>query len=211
MIKIIAHRGMWLKPEEKNTMPAFERALEHGFGIETDFRDFNGELVISHDPAGPGSIKAQTFFDLCSRYPSVDPHAINIKSDGLQKLLSPYLAKWSIQDYFVFDMSVPDSLGYIKSKINTFTRVSEYESYQDFDNHATGIWLDAFKNEWYSDQVIRDFSLLGKKIAIVSPELHGREHKALWGMLKSLCTSSMNMMLCTDLPLEAKRYFYDQN
>lgn len=208
MMKIIAHRGMWFKPEERNTIPAFERALQNGFGIETDFRDLNGELVISHDPASLNSIKAQSFFDLCHQYPNTDPHAINIKSDGLQKLLVPYLAKWSSGNYFVFDMSVPDSLGYIKSKINAFTRVSEYESFQDFDGHATGIWLDAFKDEWYSAQVIKDFSALGKQVAIVSPELHGRDPKATWAMLKSMYTYKMSLILCTDLPLEAKAYFH---
>jgi glycerophosphoryl diester phosphodiesterase len=48
-MKIIAHRGMWFNKHEQNTLVAFERALENGFGIETDFRDFNGSLVISHD------------------------------------------------------------------------------------------------------------------------------------------------------------------
>lgn len=206
-MKIIAHRGMWFKPEEKNTLSAFKRALQHGFGIETDFRDFDGELVISHDPAGSHSLKAQSFFELCHQYPNADPHAINIKSDGLQKLLMPYLARWSADKYFVFDMSVPDSLGYIRSKINTFTRVSEYEDYQDFDGQATGIWLDSFKDEWYDHQLIRGFSVLGKEIVIVSPELHGRDHHAVWAMLKSLYTSDISLMLCTDFPLEAKIYF----
>lgn len=62
MIKIIAHRGMWFQQDEKNTFPAFERALQNGFGIETDFRDCNGELVISHDPASQNAIKAKDFF-----------------------------------------------------------------------------------------------------------------------------------------------------
>jgi hypothetical protein len=41
MIKIIAHRGFWYKPEEKNTLAAFERALQNGFGIETDLTGGN--------------------------------------------------------------------------------------------------------------------------------------------------------------------------
>ena len=49
MIRIIAHRGTWLKLEEMNAFGAFERALEYGFGIEVDFRDRDGHLVISHD------------------------------------------------------------------------------------------------------------------------------------------------------------------
>ncbi|OWS70377.1 hypothetical protein CBI30_09485 [Polynucleobacter aenigmaticus] len=207
MIKIIAHRGLWFKPEEKNTLEAFERALQNGFGIETDFRDCDGELVISHDPATTDSIEANAFFDLCSKYSNTDPHAINIKSDGLQKLLAPHVVGWSHDRYFVFDMSVPDSLGYLKQNMNTFTRVSEYESYQDFDGRATGVWLDSFNAEWYGIERINEYLALGKSVAIVSPELHGRDHEALWAKIKSLYTNGMSLMLCTDLPREAKRYF----
>jgi glycerophosphoryl diester phosphodiesterase len=207
MIKIIAHRGFWSHATEKNTLPAFERALQNGFGIETDFRDFDGELVISHDPAGPSAIKAKTFFDLCNQYPNTDPHAINVKSDGLQLMLAPYLNPWSAMQYFVFDMSVPDSLGYLRSGMNTYTRVSEYESYQDFDGKASGVWLDCFHSQWYGASQIKQFLSLGKTVAIVSPELHGRDHLPLWKLIKSLYTSDMSIMLCTDLPLEAKKYF----
>ena len=52
-IEILAHRGYWLKEEEKNTEIAFERAFDNGFGVETDLRDLKGEIVISHNmPCG---------------------------------------------------------------------------------------------------------------------------------------------------------------
>ncbi len=207
MIKIIAHRGLWLSAGKKNTLPAFERALQQGFSIETDFRDFDNELVISHDPANKNSIKAKAFFDLCSQYPKVAPHAINIKSDGLQNLLSPFVGLWNSEQYFVFDMSVPDSLGYLHSGMNTYTRVSEYESYQDFGGKASGIWLDCFHDQWYGASQFNQFLSLGKAVAIVSPELHGRDHIPLWSMIKALYTPDLPIMLCTDLPLEAKKYF----
>jgi glycerophosphoryl diester phosphodiesterase len=207
VIKIIAHRGFWVEPSEQNTLVAFERALQNGFGIETDFRDFNGKLVISHDPADANSIDAQAFFDLCRQYPDTDPHAINVKSDGLQNLLFAHPLLWDQSRYFVFDMSVPDSLGYLRKGMNTFTRVSEYESYQDFDGRAKGIWLDSFGKEWYCTDDIKRYLAQGKSVAIVSSELHGRDHLNLWKMLKPLYTEGMSLMLCTDLPLEAKKYF----
>lgn len=210
-MKIIAHRGLWHRPEEKNTLLAFRRALQNGFGIETDFRDYDGRLVISHDPALNEAIPARAFFDLCNQYPDTDPHAINIKCDGLQKLLASYLLPWGHDRYFVFDMSVPDSLGYLKQNMNTFTRVSEYEAYQDFDGKAAGVWLDCFNSEWYGVEEIKHYLALGKSVAIVSPELHGRDHRALWAGIKSLYTNETSIILCTDFPLEANRYFYDQN
>ena len=46
---IIAHRGLWKKPSEKNSKLALFKALENGFSIETDIRyDKDIGLVISH-------------------------------------------------------------------------------------------------------------------------------------------------------------------
>ena len=46
---VLSHRGYWKTAVEKNTPTAFKRSFELGFGTETDVRDRNGELVISHD------------------------------------------------------------------------------------------------------------------------------------------------------------------
>jgi len=47
---ILAHRGAWTVPKERNSAEALKRALKSGFGIETDLRDLDGTVVISHDP-----------------------------------------------------------------------------------------------------------------------------------------------------------------
>ena len=49
MIQIISHRGFWKNDEEKNTLEAFQKSFSNGFGIETDIRDLDGRIVISHD------------------------------------------------------------------------------------------------------------------------------------------------------------------
>jgi glycerophosphoryl diester phosphodiesterase len=206
-MKIIAHRGMWLAPEEKNTLSAFKRALEYGFGIETDVRDHDGRLVISHDLPDSRSFEAKTFFDLCNQYPNTDPHAINVKSDGLQELLVSHLEHWSAERYFIFDMSVPDTMGYLRYQLNSFSRVSEYENYQNFDGKTKGIWVDAFMGEWYSQKVLQGYLQDGQSLAIVSPELHGRNYQSLWAMIREIDEPDFNLMLCTDLPLEARKYF----
>lgn len=53
-LTIVAHRGAWSGcPElgvpavEKNSEAAFRLAVEHHFGIETDFRDICGKVVVS--------------------------------------------------------------------------------------------------------------------------------------------------------------------
>ena len=82
-MNILAHRGYWLKPEEKNTRIAFERALSLGFGIESDVRDYLGNLVISHDIPGDSAMPLSEFIALLEQYPRVS-FALNVKSDGLQ-------------------------------------------------------------------------------------------------------------------------------
>jgi hypothetical protein len=61
--------------------------------------------------------------------------------------------------------------------------------------------------------------VLSRSPIIIFGEVCGRSiPRAPWqgassdlAQIKSLYTNGMSLMLCTDLPLEAKRYFYDQN
>ena len=70
-LTIVAHRGAWSGcPElgvpavEKNSEAAFRLAVEHHFGIETDFRDICGKVVVSHNPPPADALSAQDFFNL---------------------------------------------------------------------------------------------------------------------------------------------------
>lgn len=207
-LQIISHRGYWLEQSEKNTAIAFRRSLEHGFGIETDFRDLNGHLVISHDVPVEGAMKVEEFINLYKKIPVSAPIAINIKSDGLYSLVKNLVIKSGMTSYFVFDMSVPDTRGYIAQQIPVFTRLSEYEATPAFFDQSRGVWLDAFETEWYDSAIIQKLLDKNKQVAIVSPELHGRSHQELWGFLKENNFHQNEMVsLCTDFPLEAKEYF----
>ena len=107
-MKIISHRGFWIEQNEKNTKIAFQRSFSNGFGIETDVRDYCGDLVISHDiPISPKI----TFDDFVSFIEDKNQTlAINIKSDGLVKMLVEKVIKYELKDVFVFDMSVVSSI-----------------------------------------------------------------------------------------------------
>src|SRR6478672_9857332 len=101
---LLAHRGFWKKPEEKNSELAFLRSAEEGYGIETDIRDAGGELVIAHNMPEAGE-KLMSFGDFLRLYinNSSTPGylAINIKADGLQDAIRDALLKFKVEKYFV--------------------------------------------------------------------------------------------------------------
>jgi hypothetical protein len=209
-MKFLAHRGHWLAPAGKNSFAAFARAWTAGHGIETDLRDRDGEIVVSHDPA---SSSATCFEKLLQAHAAQGPDtflALNIKADGLAGAVSRLLAQYRVRNYFVFDMSVPDTLHYLAADMRVFLRLSEYEPETTLFDRAAGVWLDGFKGEWWALDLIRSLSGRGKSIAIVSSELHGRDHQMLWRQLKTLEGEvRTKLMLCTDFPDAAENFFAD--
>jgi hypothetical protein len=208
MLDIIAHRGFWVENHQKNTVEAFKLALKNGFGIETDLRDFNGNIVISHDIPTEYCITFKEFMEIVQEYPA-QTLSLNIKSDGLQQLSKEGLGNYC--KYFFFDMSVPDTLGYSKSKLIFYTRYSDIESHPSLLNEAAGIWLDNFSSNILDINSLEHFLNLNKKVVLVSPELHGFEYGQYWGQLLEYLKSTPDRVqcigLCTDKPLDAKEFF----
>lgn len=206
-MQILAHRGWWQSPSEKNSEGAFRAALSGGYGIETDIRDFDGRLVISHDPPSADAMDLDDFLTLYLSYPNRGMLALNVKSDGLASKIVQALAARKIQSYFVFDMSVPDSLHYFRLNATVYTRRSEFESGSELDQHASGIWFDSFTGR--DDAKLLSLAVaLPLKSALVSPELHGRDHRTAWeSWLAGPCFDHAEIALCTDFPDEAHTFF----
>lgn len=206
---VLSHRGLWKNEVEKNSRVAFERSFSLGFGTETDVRDCDGQLVISHDPANRDCMPLATFFQLYLQFSSRPVLALNIKADGLQAELQRQLTAFRIENYFVFDMAVPDGLLYLQRSMTAYTRHSEYEPIPPYYALAPGVWLDEFDGHWLSDEVIEGHIAAGKAICIVSPELHKRSHKKEWAHYRELekRLNKDRLMLCTDLPEHAKEFF----
>lgn len=207
MKNIIAHRGFWLKVSEQNTKAAFKRALSYGFGIETDLRDRNQSIVISHDMSTSENMKIEEFFALCHAAPDVTL-ALNVKADGLQKTLKTITPT---NFHFYFDMSVPDMLGYLERNMNVYTRYSNIESEPALIDKCKGVWLDNFKDEKLDEVALKTYLKLGKYVVLVSPELHKRDKLEYWNQLKSFLNDNMiyktKVGLCTDYPLDARSFF----
>ena len=207
---VLSHRGLWKSDLEKNTEVSFCRSFELGFGTETDIRDYCGELVISHDIAHSSCMPFNDFLEIYSSYSKNLPLALNVKADGLQYKLLTALNKYKITNYFVFDMSVPDGLGYLKSGLKTFTRQSEFEPTPSFYEAAHGVWLDEFDGHWINQTIVLNHLRQQKRVCIVSPELHKRSNENEWMDYKKIndgLKDKENLMICTDFPEEADRIF----
>lgn len=204
-MQIISHRGCWQSDSEKNTRKAFQRSFENGFGLETDLRDFQRNIIISHDMPIGNEMGFNDLLDLANEKEYT--LALNIKSDGMASTLNRMLEKNEIK-YFVFDMSIPDMKQYIDLAMPVYTRISEIESVPCFYKESVGIWLDAFFSDWYLPSHIEKWINDGKKVCIVSPELHKRDYLPSWEMLKqNNFSNSQNLILCTDFPIKAKSFF----
>lgn len=205
-MKILCHRGLWNSPEEKNSLAALTRAVENGFGFESDVRDYCGRLVISHDIADENSPALEDVLKLLAAAGDKFCFAINIKADGLTHLLKSSLEKYSVENFFVFDMSVPQMLWYRNAGMKFFTRQSEYEQVPVLYEDSSGVWIDTFtRDDWIDAALIKKRLSHGKQVCVVSPELHGREPQKLWSRLKPV--DSPNLYLCTDLPTQAEKFF----
>jgi hypothetical protein len=205
---IISHRGYWKTAEEKNTAIAFDRSFSLGYGTETDLRDLDGQLVVAHDPPTMGAMSAEDMFSQVAAHDTHLPLALNIKADGLQEMVSDAVKRHGLTGCFVFDMAVPDAMQWLKTDIAVFTRHSDVEEVPALYDQAVGIWLDAFQSDWWDMKTVAAHLEAGKRVAIVSPELHGRSHAAIWTMMQdsAICQSD-DIILCTDIPETAKEFF----
>lgn len=211
-MEILSHRGLWEREEAKNTRDALTASLEHGFGFESDLRDFQGKLVISHNPADRNSCPAEWVFQKLQEYKDQYCFAINIKADGLKEQLAELLEQYEISRYFCFDMSVPQMIEYARYGIRFFTRRSEYEPEPlILYEQAAGVWVDAFENEsWITKEFLESCLDDGKDVCLVSPELHGRSYLAFWKRLREWNVEDRDnarLFLCTDVPAAANEFF----
>lgn len=210
-MNIISHRGYWQVDAEKNREAAFERSFSLGFGTETDVRDRNGELVIAHDISTETDLSFDLFCHIYIRYQGDKPLALNIKADGLAMRLKESLVRHGIDNYFFFDMSVPELRAYLAAGLSCYTRVSDVEKEPSFYRSCEGIWLDGFYSDWFCPNDFYQFLRDGKRVCLVSSELHKRDPMPLWRMLKEAgLHQEPQLTLCTDMPELAQLHFFGE-
>lgn len=203
-MEILSHRGFWKNLDERNSISAFARSVDRGFGVETDIRDYDGQLVISHDVPVGGEVELEKFLQLFHQRDL--PIAVNIKADGLAVLVKSAMSAYDVRDWFVFDMSIPDMRNCLDEGIPVFARVSEVERDPPWIEEVAGIWFDSFTGEHYDTDRIGAYLRAGRRVCLVSPELHKRPYEGVWQVIKIL-SDEPGLMLCTDYPEQARQFF----
>ena len=203
---IISHRGLWKNIEEKNTEKAFIESFNLGIGTETDLRDYLGKIVISHDMPNGGEITFEEVLQIMDGRNLL--LALNIKADGISDEIKKLLNKYNHTNYFTFDMSIPDLVYQIKQEMKILTGLSDILREPVLLDKCEGIWLDCFYSDWYDECLIDEYLNKGKKVCIVSSDLHKRDTKNQWDIIKkSKNINSDKLILCTDKPKDAINFF----
>ena len=193
--KIYAHRGFWDSEFEQNTLLAFESASHNGFSVETDFREHNGSIVISHDLVEEDThpLEFNDYLNLGIRT------AINIKSDGLSGIFDKSRNFLETTDSWIFDCSIPEMLKYKELGIKHALRISEFE--KELPWISPVLWFDCFISDWYVDRVDLIEKFPNCEIVLVSPEIHGRDFRGAWDYFQKILKSDFsNVSICTDYP-----------
>jgi glycerophosphoryl diester phosphodiesterase len=204
----LAHRGLWAEADQRNSLAAFRGAFAHGFGAEIDVRDLDGELVVSHDPPRAGALPFAAVVDAYREHATPGCLAVNVKADGLEGPLAAALDGVPAERWFAFDMSVPDTLRYRAEGLPFFTRHSDVEPDPALYDPAAGVWLDDFFGGFISRDRIAVHLAAGKRVAVVSPELHRRDHLSAWDDWREWDVwGDPGVLLCTDHPIAAQEVF----
>lgn len=188
MVLLIDHRVNTL--EELERVPA-----DHG--VEIDVRDYDGELVLAHDPFERG-------IDLATYLRSYR-HALlifNVKCDGLEDRISQLAEQHGVGEYFFLDVANPTLVRLVThGESAVAVRYSEHEPIEfalAFAGRARWVWVDCFSHlplDGDSYRRLREHF----RICVVSPELQGHPRSVIRDYRRQLEDLPVDAV-CTDFP-----------
>src|SRR3989344_7403892 len=140
-------------------------------GVEVDVRDFNGKLILNHDPFQKGENLENYLKEFKHKF-----IIFEIKSEGIERNVIRIAKKYRIENYFLLSVTYPfvnslASEGFRRLSV----RFSEYEGLEmakSMKGKIEWVWVDTFSKlpfDKKSYNEIKDF-----KICLVSPERWGR-------------------------------------
>jgi len=207
-MNILAHRGLWKNPNEMNTLEALNLAISKNLGIETDIRDHLGDIIVRHDIG----IESELYLkELLEALGATDLKiALNVKASEMGATLSKLLSESKIENYFLFDLSIPDLRKYLDLGLKTYCRISEVEQKAVWSREIKGVWVDSFTGRTTNKDVINYFLDKNLEVSLVSEEIHGRDPLVFWDLISEFIEDP-RVSICTDYPLELYDFMYGSN
>jgi glycerophosphoryl diester phosphodiesterase len=223
MTDILAHRANvdGPHPTSENSLAATKRALELGFGIETDLRrDSQKGFYIAHDPQ-LWSVESdfKKFADLFCQFPD-RTIATNVKELGYEADLIALQQSGDLGNhsfYFDFELLEPKTPGRTQRLIQNLpggeqttlaSRLSDRGETlkQCLSIPARIAWADEFDSLWLTREHVTAVHAAGRRFYAISPELHGFDEAIRmkrWQQFKEWRIDG----LCTDYALSAQAFF----
>ena len=221
---ILAHRGNIDGPDLnlENTYEAYERALSLGFGLEIDLRRSGpSQFYVSHDRlTNTASQDLSRFAPLFRRY-SGSIIAVNVKELGYEEQLAALQESGvfgSRSFFFDFELLEPDAPGTAQGRIQRLANGSHVALAARISDRGESVerclsipsqtvWADEFDRFWIEPAALQPLKQAGRRIYIVSPELHGAsrvDRLARWHAIKLWKVDG----ICTDHCCEADLFFH---
>ena len=156
-----------------NTVKALSRVPKE-FGVEVDIRSEGKRLIMHHDPFEEG----ESFTDWLN-YFNHGTLILNVKEEGLERVLIDLMESKKIRNFFFLDQSFPFLIKTANSgERRCAIRISEFESINtvmSLADKVDWVWVDCFSKFPLSKEDATRLQQEGNfKLCFVSPELQGR-------------------------------------
>jgi glycerophosphoryl diester phosphodiesterase len=220
---ILAHRANLEGPNPKleNSLAATQRALELGFGVETDLRrDENRQFYISHDlqprtQENDFYLFSELFQKFNDRVVAMNVKELGCEKDLVSLQISGAMGRHSF--YFDFELLEPTTPGRTQKmmqalsdgdSIGLASRLSDRNESleQCLSIPANIVWADEFDSLWLTRKHIEAVHAADRQVYVISPEIHGFKKAAQlqrWQEFKEWGVDG----ICTDDSLEAQTFF----
>jgi len=167
-------------------------------GVEIDIRDYDGDLVLTHEPLTKGDSLEEYLQNYHHKF-----IIFNVKCDGLEKIIKELALKYNINDYFFLDSATPTLIWSLdKGVTDKFAvRFSEREPIEfalSFKGKVEWVWVDCFYDLPFTEE---NYHLLKDnfKLCLVSPELQGYPLERIQEFKEKLKQFPIDAV-CTDYP-----------
>ena len=183
---LIANGGLHNSSYQRNSLEALELALVKGYGINTEIRLFEDELVIQNETFDK-PLPLSLLLTIWEKTTDLEL-ALKVKMDGLAPMLNEVFSQYTLRnDFFFYGMNTTEELIYENNLLPLAYRLSDREPITRFVSLPSRIWLDSFTPlELLAMLPEKDRDSVLKQTYLLSSEIYKKDPTTLWEVIKTL-------------------------